>query len=353
MPTDPAMRARRVIQLVYPGARLLDVAGPLQVFEDARGADGRSPFRPQMVSAAGGPIETDVGVTLSTTGLRRLRLGPSDLLLVPGGPGARDAAADPTLVRWLAEHGPKADVLASTCTGAFVLAAAGLLDGRRAATHWEACEELQGLHPEVQVDPEPIFLEDRGVWTSAGVTAGIDLALALVERELDRAASLDVARRLVVPAERPGGQAPFSRRAEETAEDEGGRFDELHRWMLEHITEDLRVEHLAERAGMTPRTFHRTYTRATGATPAQAVARLRVEAARKLLEESGLSVAAIARGCGFSGEEHMRRSFQRQIGLAPSAYRARWGSRPRRRSVQQVESQTETHPSGAEAASAS
>ncbi|MEC7232970.1 MAG: helix-turn-helix domain-containing protein, partial [Planctomycetota bacterium] len=145
-----------------------------------------------------------------------------------------------------------------------------------------------------------------------------------------RDASMELARRLVVPAERPGGQAPFGRPPEATAEGEGGRFEELNRWIVEHLTDDLRVEHLAAQAGMSPRTFHRVYTRSAGATPAQAVARLRVEAARKLLEESGLGVAAIARRCGFSGEEHMRRSFQRQLGLAPSAYRARWGRRPGR-----------------------
>ena len=316
-----------MILLVYPEVRLLDVAGLLQVFRDARGPDGAAPFRVQTVSLAGGPIETDAGVSLPTTGLRRLRLGPSDLLLVPGGPGARAAAADGALLRWVAEHGPKAGVLASTCTGAFVLAAAGLLDGRRAVTHWEECEELQRLHPAIQVDSGPIFLEDEGVWTSAGMTAGIDLALALVERDLDRDASMELARRLVVPAERPGGQAPFGRPPEATAEGEGGRFEELNRWIIEHLTDDLRVEHLAAQAGMSPRTFHRVYTRSAGATPAQAVARLRVEAARKLLEVTGLGVATIARRCGFSGEEHMRRSFQRQLGLAPSAYRARWGRR--------------------------
>ncbi|MEC7232179.1 MAG: AraC family transcriptional regulator, partial [Planctomycetota bacterium] len=237
MTTQSATRVRRVILLVYPEVRLLDVAGLLQVFRDARGPDGAAPFRVQTVSAQGGPIETDAGVPLPTSGLRRLRLGPSDLLLVPGGPGARAAAADGALLRWVAEHGPKAGAIASTCTGAFVLAAAGLLDGRRAVTHWEECQELQRLHPAIQVDSGPIFLEDGGVWTSAGMTAGIDLALALVERELDRDASVELARRLVVPAERPGGQAPFGRPLEVPAEGEGGRFEELHRWIIEHITE--------------------------------------------------------------------------------------------------------------------
>lgn len=327
VPTHSATRSRRVVHLIYPGAKLLDFAGPLQVFQDVRDDAGGSPYRNLMVSKEGGPIQADVGVSLQTSGLRRLRLGQADLLLVHGGPGVAAAAEDPELLRWLAEHGPKAGVLGSTCTGAFVLAAAGLLRGRRAVTHWDDCEELQRLHPEVTVDPDPIFVEDDGVWTSAGVTAGIDLALALVERDLGRAAALDVARRLVVHSKRPGGQSQFSRRLEAQVEDQDGLFDELHRWISEHLTEDLRVERLAERCHMSPRTFHRTYVRTSGATPAQAVARLRVEAARALLEESDLGIAALARRCGFSGEEHMRRSFQRELGLSPSAYRARWGKR--------------------------
>ncbi|MEM7305019.1 MAG: helix-turn-helix domain-containing protein [Planctomycetota bacterium] len=324
MPTISAKPARRVLQVVHAGVKLLDLAGPLQVFRDAKGPSGRSFYRVLLVSKEGGEIAVEPGITLATTALARVRVQPRDVLLVPGGAGVFEAAEDDGLVGWLARHGPRAEVLASTCTGAFLLAAAGLLDGRRAVTHWDDCDDLQRRHPAVQVDPDPIFIEDRGVWTSAGVTAGIDLALALVERDIGRGAALDVARRLVVHSKRSGGQSQFSRRLEAQVNDEGGDFDALHRWVSEHLTEDLRVERLAARCRMSPRTFHRAYVRARGLTPAQAVTKLRVEAARDLLEDSDQGVAAVARRAGFGNEEHMRRAFQRELGVSPSAYRAQW-----------------------------
>ena len=326
MPSKSATPLGRVLIVVSEGTKLLDVAGPLQVFHDARGADGRPAYRTLPVSARGGTITTDVGVELQTRSLANVRVRESDIVLVHGGPGVFEAVDDEVLTSWLRDRASRARVLGSTCTGAFILAAAGILDGRRAVTHWDDCRELQRRHPEIKVEEDPIFIEDDGVWTSAGVTAGIDLSLALVERDLGRGAALDLARRLIVHSKRPGGQSQFSARLQQQVEDEDATFEELHDWVAEHLEEDLRVECLAERVGMSPRTFHRTYTREVGVTPARMVARARVEGARRLLEETDQGVASVAHRCGFTSEEHMRRTFQRELAVSPTAYRESWAS---------------------------
>lgn len=324
MPTISAKRRRRVLHLVYPGAKLLDVSGPLQVFHDARRTDGSPAYDPLLVSRAGGRVGTDVGVELDTRPVGRLRVQPTDIVLVPGGPGVFEAVRDESLTAWLRERGPRAHTVASTCTGAFLLAAAGLLDGRRAVTHWDDCAELQRRHRDVTVEEDPIFIRDGNVWTSAGVTAGIDLALALVEEDLGREASLDIARRLIVYSKRGGGQSQFSSRLQRQVEAKQGSFEELHEWIAENLDRDLRVERLAERSGMSPRTFYRAYLEETGITPARMVAQARLEAARRQLEETDSGVASIARACGFGTEEHMRRTFQRELSVSPSAYREKW-----------------------------
>jgi transcriptional regulator GlxA family with amidase domain len=204
-----------------------------------------------------------------------------------------------------------------------VLGGAGLLDGRRVTTHWRAAEELQQSYPRATVDPDPIFLRDGKIWTSAGVTAGIDLALALVEADLGRDAALAVARHLVVFLKRPGGQSQFSAVLKSQTEDDG-RFAALHDWLAQHLAGDLGVETLAARVGMSPRNFARVYRERTGTTPAKAVERLRLEAARRALEEGASSVAGIARDCGFGDEERMRRSFLRHLGVPPLHYRQRF-----------------------------
>ena len=314
----------RVLHLICPGTKLLDIAGPLQVFHDAKRPDGRRAYRPIMCSFEGGPVTTDVGFDFETCGIASLRVQSQDALLVPGGPGIFAAAKEQKLVRWFQTHAPKARIVASTCTGAFLLAAAGLLDGRRAVTHWDDCDALQESHPDIVVEEDPIFIEDGNVWTSAGVTAGIDLALAIVERDLGRTRALDLARRLVVHSKRSGGQSQFSTRLRQQVESENGLYDELHDWVARNLAADLRVEQLADRVAQSPRTFHRAYTKEIGETPARMVTRLRVEAAHQRLEETQDSVATIATTCGFGTEEHLRRSFQRELGLSPSAYRNRW-----------------------------
>ena len=198
-----------------------------------------------------------------------------------------------------------------------------MLDGHRAATHWSLCAELARRFPRVQVEPDPIFVHDGKAWTSAGVTAGIDLALALVEEDLGRAVALAVARYLVVFLKRPGGQAQFS--AALALQDEG-RFDALHGWMAEHLSGDLSLHVLAGQAGMSERSFSRHYLEATGQTPARAVERLRVEAARNLLMDSRVPVKRVAQRCGFGAEETMRRSFLRLLAATPQEYRSRFGA---------------------------
>jgi transcriptional regulator GlxA family with amidase domain len=247
-----------------------------------------------------------------------------DTLIVAGGPGVEAVSADPELIEWVRQRAKRARRVASVCTGAFLLAASGALDGRRAATHWSVCGELAKRYPAVQVEPDPIFVRDGSVWTSAGVTAGIDLALALVEQDLGRTVALAVARYLVVFLKRPGGQAQFSEALLlQSAEDE---FGTLHDWIGKHLGDEISLPKLADQAGMSERSFSRHYAEATGQTPARAVERLRVEAARRLLSETRLPVKRISQRCGFGSEETMRRSFLRVLSATPQDYRSRFSS---------------------------
>jgi transcriptional regulator GlxA family with amidase domain len=242
---------------------------------------------------------------------------------VAGGQGVMRAVEDASLIEWLKVRAGSARRTASVCTGAFLLAAAGLLDHRRAVTHWEYCDELSRRHPAVTVEPDPIFVNDGPMWTSAGVTSGIDLSLALVEEDLGRALALNVARQLVVFLKRPGGQAQFSAALSLQSADE--RFADLHNWLAEHLAEDLPLSRLATQAGMSERTFLRRYRDATGLTPARAIERLRVEAARQLLADTRLPTKRIAARCGFGSEETLRRNFARLQGVSPQDYRQRFG----------------------------
>ncbi|HUA22810.1 MAG TPA: GlxA family transcriptional regulator [Steroidobacteraceae bacterium] len=316
----------RVIEiLTYPAVQILDVTGPVQVFASANdfvvAAGGAPPYRINVVTPGGRNITASAGLTLVAGPLPRGGEAP-DTLLVAGGKGADAAAENPVLIDWVRQRAPEARRVASVCTGAIILATAGLLDGRRAVTHWEYCARLAQRFPAVRVEPDPIYLYDDGVWTSAGVTAGIDLCLALVEEDLGRAAALAVARYLIVFLKRPGGQAQFSAAlALQTAEDE---FGALHEWINGHLAADLSLSVLADQAGMSERTFSRHYAEATGQTPARAIERLRVEAARRLLSESRTPVKRIAQRCGFGSEETMRRSFLRLLTVSPQDYRSRF-----------------------------
>ena len=273
------------------------------------------------MAQAGGGVTATAGVGLATEPLSR-HGEALDTLIVAGGPGVEAAAANPALLDWLRQRATQARRVASVCTGAFLLAAAGILDGRRATTHWKFSASLAQRFPAIRVEPDPIFLCDGSVWTSAGVTAGIDLALALVEEDLGRSVALAVARYLVVFLKRPGGQAQFSAAlALQAAED---KFGALHDWVNDHLGDELSLSVLAEQAGMSERSFSRHYAEATGKTPARAIERLRVEAARHLLSESRVPVKRIAQRCGFGSEETMRRSFLRLLFVTPQDYRARF-----------------------------
>ena len=324
-PRSSPNRIRVIDVLTYPAVQLLDVTGPVQVFASANdlvvAAGGRPPYLLKVVAESGNGGTTSAGVTLAAGPLTQV--GEAlDTLLVAGGEGAEAATENPVLVEWVQQRAARARRVASVCTGAFLLAAAGLLDGRRAATHWKYCTRLAQRFPSVHVEPDPIFLRDGPIWTSAGVTAGIDLALALVEEDLGRSVALAVARYLVVFLKRPGGQAQFSASlALQIAED---KFGALHDWINAHLADDLSLSVLADRAGMSERSFSRHYAEATGQTPARAVERLRVEAARRLLSESRTPVKRIANRCGFGSEETMRRSFVRLLAVTPQDYRDRF-----------------------------
>lgn len=320
---------QRVVIVSFADVLLLDLAGPAQVFGAAAGACPGA-YEIVMVSMLGGPVATDLGVSVATVPCGSLVPLPSDTLVVLGGLGAWAAVADTAFLYWVRTFAAGAGRVASVCLGAIILAAAGLLEGRRATTHWRYCDHLQRTFPGVRVDRDPIFVRDGTVWTSAGVTAGIDLALAMVEEDLGHAAAMDVARRLVVFLKRPGGQAQFSTMLLAQSHGLDGRFAELHSWIVDNIAADLQVERLADRAGMTPRTFTRSFTRHTGLTPAKTVEALRVEMARGLLEAGQAPVGVIARQCGFGDDERMRRAFLRLLGASPADYRARFGASCRR-----------------------
>lgn len=315
------MPQRTVLLVLFDGVQSLDVTGPLEVFA---GAELHTPgtYRMRTASLDGGPVRTSSGLTLVPD--QDLADAPAPhTLLVPGGQGTRRPARDPRLTDWLREHGPRAQRLVSVCTGAVLLAEAGLLDGRRATTHWAYCDKLARDHPSVEVDPDPIFVRDGHVFTSAGVTSGIDLALALVEEDLGREVALTIARHLVVFLRRPGNQAQFSAQlAAQTARREPLR--EVQQWITEHPDGDLAVESLAARAALSPRHFARAFQAETGMTPGRYVDRVRLEHARRLLEDTADGIEEISRASGYGTPEAMRRAFVRTLGTAPAEYRRRF-----------------------------
>jgi transcriptional regulator GlxA family with amidase domain len=325
-PQIPPTAPRRIDVLAFPDVQLLDVAGPLQVLavanDEAAKRHAAAPYRVRVIAPDGAQIRATSGLAFATEPLPD-PAEPVDTLMVAGGQGVMRAAGDARLVDWLRARAGAARRTASVCTGAFLLAEAGLLDGRRAVTHWEYCDLLGRRHPAVTVERDPIFIRDGPVWTSAGVTAGIDLSLALVEEDLGRAIALGVARYLVMFLKRPGGQAQFSAALSLQSTDD--HFAGLHDWLAGHLAEDLPLKRLAEQARMSERTFLRRYRDATGLTPVRAIERLRVEAARQLLAETRLSAKRIAARCGFGSEETMRRSFVRLQGVSPQDYRQRFG----------------------------
>jgi transcriptional regulator GlxA family with amidase domain len=329
---------RRVVIVAYPQVDPLDVAGPCEVFASVQGAlasagkRDRAGYLIEVISSSRDlRLQSDSAVQLLAHRSIREPCGAIDTLLVAGGLGAPAAARDQSLLRWLRRAASRVRRLGSVCTGAFVLAAAGLLNGHRVTTHWKYCARLAQAYSQVEVDPDCIFIRDGRIFTSAGVTAGMDLALALVEEDFGRAIALAVARHLVLFVRRPGGQCQFSAQMRIQAADYEP-LRELQSWVAEHLAEDLSVERLAARVHMSVRNFARVFPRQVGWTPAGFVEQLRVEAARRRLEESDVGLAQVARECGFGSADSMRRSFLRLFRVAPSDYRNRFQTGPRGKS---------------------
>lgn len=319
--------------LLFDRFQLLDVTGPLQVLatanEELRNA-GREPFyKIDLCALQSGPMTSSSGVQLQAIALPQRMTRRLDTLIVPGGPGVWDPRKPASLADvgpladWIRRTAPRIERIASVCTGAFVLARTGLLDKKGAATHWAACDSLGAAFPEVDVHHDPIYFRDGRYWTSAGVTAGIDMVLAMVEADLGREIAMAVAKKLVVFYRRPGGQSQFSSALlEQSVGNE--RIAALHRWIGEHLREPIDVDRMADHLSMTPRTFARFYVQATGVTPAKAVEKLRLEKACQLIESSQQSIKLIAQHCGFASDEVMRRSFIRHLRVAPLEYRQRF-----------------------------
>ncbi|GAJ30466.1 GlxA family transcriptional regulator [Acidomonas methanolica] len=302
--------------LLYPDFQLLDAAGPITAFEIAGRMAGDA-YALTLLSRDGGSIRSSAGIVLDTTGVRDA--GPLDTLIVVGGDGSRNAMHCPDLRAFLRARTNDTRRLCSVCSGAFLLAAASLLDGRRATTHWQRAEEFIRLFPHVRVDPDAIHIQDGAVWTSAGISAGIDLALALIGDDLGDALSRRVAQQMVVFHRRPGGQSQFSALLEMGGGE--GRFTELLGWIRSHLHNRLTVETLADRMAMSPRNFTRTFRLSVGMSPAKAVERLRLEAARERVEHSDTPIETIAANAGFHNPERMRRAFLRAFGQPPQAMR--------------------------------
>jgi transcriptional regulator GlxA family with amidase domain len=317
---------RTVGLVVFPDFQLLDAAGPVSAFELAGREAGSQAYCVRLVAPSAGPVASSSGVMLIAEPLG----SPAgiDTLLVAGGLGAHDSEPHDALLAWLRQASAKARRVASVCTGAYLLAAAGLLDGRRATTHWRYAAELARQYPAVGVEPDRIFVRDGNIWTSAGITAGIDLALALIAEDLGEAVAKRTAQRLVVYHRRPGGQSQFSALLELGRPD--GRFGGLLGWTREHLGEALPVERLAARAAMSPRHFARAFAAETGMTPAKAIEHLRLDAARFQVEESRDPIDRVAEMTGFRDPERMRRAFIRAFGQPPQALRraARVNSAP-------------------------
>ncbi len=315
------MERREIVFLVYPDFQILDLTGPLEVFSQAERMRPGS-YTLRTVALEAGPVTASSGLAVLA---EPAFASGADTLVVVGGRGARQAFGDERLTAWIADAAARVRRVASVCTGAFLLAQAGVLDRRRATTHWQSCADLAARFPAVTVDPEPIFVHDGPVWTSAGVTAGIDLSLALVEADHGSALARAIARQLVVFVQRPGGQTQFSAQlAAQRPTREPLRT--VQSYIAEHPDADLSVPALAERAGMSERHFTRVFRAETGRSPAAHVEAVRVETARRLLETTPDALDRIARAAGFGTIATMHRAFRRTVRVTPGEYRSRFRS---------------------------
>lgn len=319
---------RRIVLLAYNDMNLLDLAGPLQALATVNrqaAPDQAPPYEIVVASATGGTVTTGCGLPILTAPISELDGRPIDTLIAAGGCRGERYEPVPALVDWIRQRGPAVRRLCSVCTGAFMVAATGLLDGRRVATHWAWVERLRTLHPSIDVDGDRLFIRDGQIWTSAGVSAGIDLTLALIEEDHGHRVAIATARQLVMFIKRSGGQSQFS---VALASQSHGAFADLHAWIATRLGDDLRVETLARQVGMSPRTFARAYAAAIGRTPARTVEMMRLEAARRAIEDTDLPVKRVAALVGLRSEQSLRRIFRRNLGVCPMDYRARFSRHP-------------------------
>lgn len=318
---------RRVVFIAFEGVNLLDLCGPLNALfysgPTRPGQPRSNHYEIVVASMAGGMVGSNTGMAIDTQPLSSLDAVDIDTIIVPGGSTAGRPTAPPELAAWLSARAGRVRRICSVCSGAFLLAAAGLLDGRRATTHWFWASLLQADNPTVSVQADALFVSDGPIWTSGGMTAGIDMALALIEEDYGHSSAIHTARSLVMFMKRPGGQTQFS-----TALDYQSRsdpsFSELHAWIRQNLSDDLRMSRLADKVGMTERTFTRAYRDKLGQSPAKAIETIRVEAACDLLASTQLPVKSVAGAVGFGAEQNMRRVFMRRMGVNPGDYRRRF-----------------------------
>jgi len=321
----------RIVIVALPPVIALDVTGPLDVFSMANALMAErgktAPYELRLASPHGEPIATTAGMKMLADCALLDGTVTADTVLVAGGPGARKAPHDPVLMDGLRSLCGRTRRVGSICTGAFALAGTGLLDHKRATTHWAHFDEFASMFPLIELDRDALFVDVEPCHTSAGISAGIDYALALIESDLGRSMALDVARNLVVFLKRPGGQAQFSAQlAVQSSAVEMDRFDELNRWLQDNLALELTVDLLAERVAMSPRNFARRFVEKMGMAPARYVELLRVDAARRMLTDTDLPLARVAQRCGFGSAETMRQAFHRHISSAPGDFRARFQS---------------------------
>jgi transcriptional regulator GlxA family with amidase domain len=326
MPTVPL----RIVLLTYDGMNLLDLAGPLQAFATANrvseAGGGAILYDTVVASVPGGGVISSAGLSVDTQALSTLEGVQIDTLMTAGGCLGDEFIVSPDLVAWIERRATSVRRMCSVCTGAFLLAAAAQLQGRRVATHWAWVDRLRDAYPDLNVDPDALFIQDGKVWTSAGVTAGIDMSLALIEADFGHEIAIKTARQLVMFIKRSGGQSQFSAPLAAQARDDGN-FADLHAWIASHIDKDLSVARLAAEAGMSLRTFVRTYTAKVGRTPAKTVEAMRMEAACRALESTNLPLKVICVKIGYAEEQNLRRVFLRNFGINPLQYRARFSER--------------------------
>lgn len=320
---------RLITLLAFPDHQVLDACGPLEVFAQANrfadeaGLVGLPRYAVELVAPQAGVVRSSGGVALLADRAIADHPGGIDTLLVAGGAGVHAACADAAVLAWLRAEAGRVRRLGSVCTGAFLLAAAGLLEGRRATTHWRSADLLARRYPLVRVEPDAIAIKDGALYSSAGVTAGMDLALTLVEEDMGRAVAQAIARNLVLYLRRPGGQSQYSAHLA-AQEARTPPIQKARDWILANLDRPLRVSELAERAAMSPRNFARVFAAELGVAPGRFIERARLDAARTLLSEGDALVDGVARRTGFGTPEGLRRAFVRNLGVTPSEYRARF-----------------------------